>query len=151
MEWIKKSGFWILLSVEVCMGVLWHQLPFLMNLLFPFFFIWLNYYLFTSDMKKMLILDVVLVVATQAGMRYEYYNWLQTTEVIDFVGASLMQLGYILFFMAHGFFINAMMSLSFFRKKQKVAGCITGSIALIGILFFGILAVFVRGDILWSG
>lgn len=134
MEWIKKNWFWILLVVEVCLGIFWcWAFGFL-----TFLLIWLNY-MCTPNMKKMLILDVVLVAATQAGMWYEYYNWLQTTEVID-VGASLMQLGYILFFMAHGFFINAMMSWSFFRKKQKVAACITGSIALIGILFFGFLA-----------
>lgn len=135
MEWIKKNRFLILLVVEVCLGLFWCWL----FGLFAFFLIWLNY-MCTPTMKKMLLLDVVLLAATQGGMWYEYYDWLRTTEVID-VGASLMQLGNLLFFLAHGFFINTMISWSFFRKKQQVAACITGGISLIGVLFFGFLAV----------
>lgn len=135
MEWIKKNRFLLLLIIEVCLGIFWCWFfGFL-----AFLFIWLNY-MCTSNMKKMLILDVALLAATQAGMWHEYYDWLRTTEVID-VGASLMQLGYILFFLAHGFFITAMMCWSYFRKDNKVAASITGSIALIGVLFFGFLAV----------
>lgn len=134
MEWIKKNRFFILLVVEVCLGIFWCW-PFG---LFAFFFLWLNY-MCTPTMKKMLLLDAVLLAATQAGMWYEYYDWLRTTEVID-VGASLMQLGNLLFFLAHGFFITAMMCWSYFRKKHKVAAYITGGISLIGVLFFGFFA-----------
>lgn len=137
MEWIKKNSFWMLLIGNMCLGIFWNRLFFFV----AFIFIWLNY-MFTSDMKRMLILDVVLLVATQAGAWYEYYEWLQNTETID-IGASIMQLINILCFLAHGFFILAMMTWSFIQKKRKVAAYITGSFTLIGILFFASLAVIV--------
>lgn len=92
----------------------------------------------------MLLLDVVLLVSTQAGLRLSYLSWLRNTESID-VGASLMQLFNILVFLADGFFILVMLTWSFIVSGKKKAAWITGSIVCVGVIFLGVVIGTVSG------
>lgn len=143
MEWLKKNRFWILLAVNVCVGFLGGWVSFVSSLLCSFLLIWLNYR-YTSERKKMLLLDVVLLVSTQAGLWLSYLSWLRNTENID-VGASLIQMFNILVFLADGFFILVMFTWSFIVSGKKKAAWITGSIVCAGMIFLGVVIGIVSG------
>lgn len=119
MEWLKQNRFWILLAVNVCVGFLGGWISFVSSLLSSFLLIWLNYR-YTSERKKMLLLDVVLLVSTQAGLWLSYLSWLRNTESID-IGASLIQMFNILAFLADDFFILVMVIWSYIVNRKRKA------------------------------
>ena len=89
-------GFWLLLFINIglaaCFGLFWSGI----SIVFSFFFIWLNAYLYSGKMKKMLVLDAVFLVFMQSGAWISYARWLGKEEAIDNISAVLTQLIYVL-------------------------------------------------------
>lgn len=75
MQWCKQNKFWILLGVNACLGIFLGWI----SLLLSYVFIWLNYK-FSSKMKKMLILDAILLASTQAGAWVSLFRWMNQEE-----------------------------------------------------------------------
>lgn len=136
MEWLKKNKFWIALVLDICLVFVGVRVSFLLS----FLFIWMNYSC-APNMKKMLILDAVLLVSTQTCMWLDYIIRLKNTELVD-IGASLTQMFNILAFLADVLFILVMVTWSFIMNGKRKAAWITGSIVCASVLFVGILRAF---------
>lgn len=132
----RPYGFWILFCINMCLaacfGLFWSGI----SIVFSFFFIWLNEYLFSADMKKMLVLDAVLLAFMQGGAWFSYVRWLGQEEAIDNLTAGLTQLSYLLTLYFHVCLILFFTAKSLFRKKRKKAACVVAGIAVFQIVFF---------------
>ncbi|MCM1244577.1 MAG: hypothetical protein NC293_02910 [Roseburia sp.] len=132
----KKYSFWFLLAVNLGVGILY---GWTWGMIATFLLIGANYK-FTSGMKKMLVLDGVLVVSTQVkswiGYRM-YVEELHRTNSED-VGPTIMGMINIVDLIISIFLIMAVMVWAFAVKKKKKQAIVTG-----GILAAAFLCVFV--------
>lgn len=111
-----SGGFWILLVFNICAGISSFHINWF-TIFSTLLIIWLNYML-THSMKKMLILDGILVILSQAALWHYYECWLKAQEHID-VGASIMQLFIIVILLLDLITVQLMMTWSFIRQKKK--------------------------------
>lgn len=110
------GGFSILLVFNICAGIGSFHINWF-TIFSTLLMIWLNYML-TYSMKKMLILDGILVILSQFALWNYYVRWLKAQEQID-VGASLMQLFIIVILLLDLIAVQLMMTWSFIRQKKK--------------------------------
>lgn len=135
-----RRGFWILLVFNICAGISSFHINWF-TIFSTMLIIWLNY-MFTHNMKKMLILDGILVILSQTALWRYYECWLKAQEHVD-VGASLMQLFIIVVLLLDLIAVQIMMTWLFVRQKKKKKALVMVELMLVAepILLF-ILFIF---------
>ena len=132
----RSYGFWILFCINICLaacfGLFWSGI----SIVFSFFFIWLNAYLFAGEMKKMLVLDAVFLAFMQAGAWISYVKWLGQEEAIDNISAGLLQLIYVLTLYFNVCLILFFTANNLIRQKRKKAASVAAGIAMFLVVFF---------------
>lgn len=137
MSNLKKHKFWVLLAANIVPGILWRWG--MWDILLALFLIWLNY-IVTHDLKKMLMLDVMQLIFTQAGVWRAYYIWLGEQVTVD-VGATLMQLFIIFHFIICSFMVMVMMTWYFIMHKREKEAWTVGIILAIGLGLLGFIGI----------
>ncbi len=135
-----SGGFCILLVFNIFAGISSFHINWF-TIFSTMLIIWLNY-MFTHSMKKMLILDGILVILSQAALWHYYECWLKAQEQID-VGASLIQLFIIVVLLLDLIAVQLMMTWLFVRQKKKKKALVMVELILVAepILLF-ILFIF---------
>lgn len=131
MQWCKQNKFWILLCVNACLGIFLGWI----SLILSYVFIWLNYK-FISQMKKMLILDAVLLASTQMGAWASLFRWMNQEKIEGPWGPFILAVPYLLTLYFNVCLIFVMEAKVFMKQGKKKAACITGGLAALQILLY---------------
>lgn len=136
MEKVKKHSILILSALNLALGMGGMLFASWWSVLLHPILIWVNYMFAEgkTSVKKMLMLDGILVLGAHLAGWFNYHQWRIENEILD-IGASIFQLIIILVLFFDAFLVLGMMLWSFLIRKKWIGVC------LVGVPFLALLLV----------